>query len=94
MRCKSKNYQVEKPLLTADIGDLLWRQQASSKPAMVLLSHSPSQMSSEESLSNQALMAETRRVGKLLVQGSPPVTEDRLKAQLDDLLRNIAADIN
>ncbi|CAH2247702.1 Hypothetical predicted protein [Pelobates cultripes] len=39
-------------------------------------------------------MAETQRAGKPKAQGSPPVTEDRLKALLDDLRRHIAAEIN
>ncbi|CAH2283703.1 Hypothetical predicted protein [Pelobates cultripes] len=60
---------------------------------MAPLSDAPSRTTSEDALSNLELMAETQRAGKPKAQGSPPVTEDRLKA-LDDLRRHIAADIN
>ncbi|CAH2307269.1 Hypothetical predicted protein [Pelobates cultripes] len=91
---KSKKYQTEKHPTTADIGELLWRPQASLRPVMELLSNAPSRSSSEDSLSNLEMMAETQRAGKPKAQNNPPVTEDRLKALLDDLRRHIAADIN
>ncbi|CAH2314023.1 Hypothetical predicted protein [Pelobates cultripes] len=55
---------------------------------MAPLSDAPSRTSSEDSLSNLELMAETQRAGKPKTRSSPPVTEDRLKA------RHIVADIN
>ncbi|CAH2315081.1 Hypothetical predicted protein [Pelobates cultripes] len=91
---KSKKYRTEKHPNTADIGKLLWRPQASLRPVMAPLSDAPSRSSSEDSLSNLEMMAETQRAGKTKAQSNPPVTEDRLKVLLDDLRRHIAADIN
>ncbi|CAH2312580.1 Hypothetical predicted protein [Pelobates cultripes] len=91
---KSKKYRTEKHPTTVDISELLWRPQASLRPVMAPLSDTPSRSSSKDSLSNLEMMVETQRAGKPKAQSNPPVTEDRLKALLDDLRRHIAADIN
>ncbi|CAH2221562.1 Hypothetical predicted protein [Pelobates cultripes] len=91
---KRKKFWTEKHPTTADIGERLWRPQASLRPVMAPLSDAPSRSSSEDSPSNLEMMVETQRAGKPKAQNNPPVTEDRLKALLDDLRRHIAADIN
>ncbi|CAH2225024.1 Hypothetical predicted protein [Pelobates cultripes] len=65
MRRKSKKYRTEKHPTTADTGELLWRQQVSLRLVMVPLSDAPSRSSSEDSLSNLEMMAETQRAEEI-----------------------------
>ncbi|CAH2315099.1 Hypothetical predicted protein [Pelobates cultripes] len=95
---KSKKYREDKPQTTADIGDLLWRPQSSTRPVMVPLSDGPSCSSSETSLTDLREL-ETLTRSKQAYKPSDqktgvPVTESTLKALLDELRHNIATDIS
>ncbi|CAH2221154.1 Hypothetical predicted protein [Pelobates cultripes] len=61
MRRKSKKYRTEKHPTTANIGELLRRPQESD---------APSRSSSEDSLCNLEMMAETKRAGKPKAQSN------------------------
>ncbi|CAH2252274.1 Hypothetical predicted protein, partial [Pelobates cultripes] len=95
---KSKKYRAEKNPTTADIGDLLWRPQSSTRPVMAPASDGPSYSSSEASLTDQReleTLARGKQTGRPTTTGSEtPVTETTLKALLDELCRNIATDIS
>ncbi|CAH2295715.1 Hypothetical predicted protein [Pelobates cultripes] len=95
---KMKKYWADKPPTTADIGDLLWRPQSSTRPVMAPLSDGPSCSFSEMSLPDlRELESLTRRkqAAKLSDRKSgAPVTEATIKTLLDELRRNIATDIS
>ncbi|CAH2223334.1 Hypothetical predicted protein [Pelobates cultripes] len=90
---KTKKYKEDKISTTADIRNLLRRQQGAMKPLSDRLSYS----SSETSLPDMEELAPiTRRPrADLPVKRSKgsPVTEGRLKDLLDVLHSNLAADI-
>ncbi|CAH2306761.1 Hypothetical predicted protein [Pelobates cultripes] len=95
---KSKKYKADKQSTTDDIRELLRRLQGMMKPVMAPLSDGLSYSSSETSLPDleelatiagkqKADIPTKRSEGSLVMEGT-------LKALLDNLRRNLAADIN